>query len=114
MAETTGPAERPEGAEAGYTLRRGEPSASYGYAAADGTYREIAADDAGVVTPETPEDEAILNAFGLDQVREVRTPSGGTTTRKIADPEPVVPAPITTEGPADDQAATEGAAQEGD
>lgn len=64
-------------------LYRGGPSARYGYTLRDGTQRELAADDSGVVTPETAEDVAALRTFGLDVVIPTNTASGKKTTRVV-------------------------------
>ena len=43
-----------------FHLRRAEPGATFTFTQADGSIREIKADEGGVVTPETAEDDAFL------------------------------------------------------
>lgn len=59
------PKDQPE-----FELRRAEPGQVFGYTTRAGEQREIAADEEGVVTPESREDVAILDQFDLPVARK--------------------------------------------
>lgn len=64
--------------------RRATPGQRFGYTAQDGSQRELAADDDGVVRPDTAEDSAVLDSFDLPVARKAIAEDEAKASKKAA------------------------------